>query len=503
MNLYHDTCVGTGKRIITGFDPTRGLKVADVDYWESDAWSPLSYGIDYDPTRSFFEQVAELLFKVPLPNLAVIKSTMENSDFTNGTTDAKNCYLVFGMSRCEDCLFSLNLVDCKNVVDTVLAQQSELCFDCRSIIRCYDLKFSQDCNQCANSAFLSNCQSCNDCFMCVNLTNKRYCFRNKQLTKADYNQALSEIDLGSYSTVSRLKQEFELFAADFPIKYYKGRNNEHSSGNYLNNTKHCINSYFIGHTEEVEHSIWVNRVKSSAFHCMYGEGAELIYNTVTTGDNAYNIKFCVECWKDVSNLEYCIYTCHGASNCFGCVGMRRGSYCVLNKQYSKDDYFRLVAAIKQQMRQTGEYGRFFPQSMSLNAYNLSEGDLFLPLSKQEALTAGFLWSDQPDNAAPIAPVLVADSITELSDAVLEGELVCITTGKRFRINKTELEFYRRLQLPLPRVHPIERVRINSAFLRIHPLRAANCHTCATAITTTYDTAARQVLCESCYQQSVI
>jgi len=75
--LWHRTCDSSGRQVLSMVRPDEERIVFDVDIWESDSWDPLDYGRDVDFSRPFFEQFAELLRVVPMPNLAVIKSSMQ------------------------------------------------------------------------------------------------------------------------------------------------------------------------------------------------------------------------------------------------------------------------------------------------------------------------------------------------------------------------------------------------------------------------------------------
>ena len=72
----------------------------------------------------------------------------------------------------------------------------------------------------------------------------------------------------------------------------------------------------------------------------YGVNVELGYECAMTGTNSYNVHFCYLCLWQVADLLYCIET-YSSKDCFGCVGLKKNQYCILNKQYSKDEYFDL------------------------------------------------------------------------------------------------------------------------------------------------------------------
>lgn len=499
VHLYRTVCSFSQKRIFSGIPPEKNFNVYDVDVWESDQWSGLDYGVDYDFSRPFFEQIAQLFKRVPIPNLSVVKSTMENCDYANGITSAKNSYLLFAASRCEDCFFSRMVNDSKNMIDCVMCMFSELCYDCRDVMNCYHLKFSEHCHTCSDSYFLYNCHGCSNCYGCTNLMNKQYYFYNEKCSKEEYQRRVAAIDLGSHLVLQNERKKCEEFLQRFPMKFLFGKNNENSTGNFLNNTKNCHSSFFITEGEDLEHCVWVDGGESSFFYCMYGNKAKLMYNSVSCGDNAYNIKFSSECWPGAHDLEYCLYVGYGSSHCFGCVGLKKQSYCVLNKQYSKADYLELVGRIKAHMKSTGEYGQFFPATLSLYPYNKSEAIDFIPLTREEAISQGFQWVDEtPEDESP--SFTIPDHIDRVSDVILAEQLACTVSGRKYKIIKEELEFYRQQRLPLPRVAPLERVKIKSNVLNLGSLKEDRCGNCHNAILTVFDNSKNNVFCERCFQQ---
>ena len=67
-----------------------------------------------------------------------------------------------------------------------------------------------------------------------------------------------------------------------------------------------------------------------------------LFTSAILGIGTQNIKFCVLCQENVHDLEYSVFCLGGSENLFGCIGLRKKSYCVLNKQYSKEEYKILV-----------------------------------------------------------------------------------------------------------------------------------------------------------------
>src|SRR5687767_2461861 len=54
--LYKRKCDLTGEQIFSMYDDEAPFPVYETKAWYSDQWDPYQYGMDYDFSRSFFEQ---------------------------------------------------------------------------------------------------------------------------------------------------------------------------------------------------------------------------------------------------------------------------------------------------------------------------------------------------------------------------------------------------------------------------------------------------------------
>ncbi len=495
--LYNSKCDFSGQKVLSCVPPQSNRKIYEIETWESDRWDVSSYAQDYDFSRPFFEQFAQLVNKAPWPNLTVIRSSIENSDYCNGANHMRNCYLVFCAHTCEDCFFSKYINRCRSLFECCLCFDCELCFDSRNLANCYNLAFSENCSNCSDSAFLYNCSGCSNCFACVNMNNKQNYFLNQAYSPEEYARKIREVDLGSRRNLAAFSKKFEDFRKSYALRYLVGKRNEESTGNYLNNTRYCYDCFFVNDGEELENCIWVDGAKNSFFYTMWGERSELLYSVVSSGHNAFNLKFCSECWKGAQDLEYCMFTGYGSTNCFGCFGLKKRSYCILNKQYNKQQYHELVARVKAHMNFTGEYGKFFPTGYSPFYYNQSDVIEFFPLAKEQALKKGYAWLDE-EPAEYSSSYKVPDHISEVRDDILEQQLSCEVSKKKYKIIKAELEFYRANGLPIPRIAPFERLKRMGEMAQIKPLRHISCDDCGAEIKTMHS-GPQKIYCESCYQ----
>ena len=105
----------------------------------------------------------------------------------------------------------------------------------------------------------------------------------------------------------------------------------------------------------------------------------------------------------------------------------------------------------------GEWGEFFPASLSPFGYNETVAQEYYPLSRSEAISQGFNWSDYEAPFPKVEKIIPAsrlpDNIDDIPDDILAWAIECEVSKKPFRIIKQELEFYRKHHLPIPRRHP--------------------------------------------------
>jgi hypothetical protein len=113
-----------------------------------------------------------------------------------------------------------------------------------------------------------------------------------------------------------------------------------------------------------------------------------------------------------------------------------------------------------------KYGEFFPPEMSPFGYNTTQGQEYFPLTKETAETQGFKWrkpekksyditktsKDLPDTIGETKDGIVGEVIRCAHDEKGEHPFECASScSTAFRIIPMELQFYRRMKLPLPRL----------------------------------------------------
>lgn len=449
--------------------PDSGYKVYEKEVWLTDKWDPLEYGQEYDFSWPFFEQFNELLHKVPLKNLNVVNGV--RSDYSNNFTEPKNCYLCFNGNSSEDCMYSHGLTFCRDCADVSHLSKCETCYDSFWLTSC---TANVGCNNCENSFnmwFSKNCAGCSDCVGCVGLRKKQYHIFNQPYSKDEYRTKLKELNFGSYNQYQRVKMQAQEFWLRSPNKFLEGQHNTRVTGNYVSNSKDVTNSFLVREGENLKFCQYIQELPGSK-DCydwsVWGDNGQLMYECHGCGIGTQNVKFCLFTQEDSRDMEYSM-VCSGSSNLFGCVSLRKKQYCILNKQYSKEEYEKLVPKIREHMNsmpytdkkgRVYKYGEFFPTELSPVGYNESMAQEYFPLSKEEAIANGYKWRDTSDRnyKTTLKPENLPDHIKDVPDSIVEEVIGCAHEGKcnqlcvgAFRILPDELGFYRKLGVPLPRL----------------------------------------------------
>jgi hypothetical protein len=357
----------------------------------------------------------------------------------------------------------------------------------------------------------------------VGLKNKSYYIFNQPYSKEEYAKKLQEFNMGSRESFKKLYEKAQDLWMTFPHKYTHGIHNTDVAGDYINNSKNAKHCYRVIGAEDVKYcqNFTLGPAKDCYDNSNFGDGSELIYESLVAGNQASNIKFCSQCYSSVSNLQYSIY-CLGASNLFGCVGIRSKQYCILNKQYTKEEYEALVPKIIQHMNDVPyvdakgrvyKYGEFFPSEISPYRYNESAAHQeFWPLTKEEALEKGFSWREpeQRNYATTISSVDLPDNIADATDSILKEVIGCEHKGEcnhqcttAFKIIPLELEFYKKHTIPLPSLCPNCRHADRLTHRNPPKLWHRKCAKCSNEFETSYAPDRPEIVyCERCYQQEV-
>jgi len=495
--FYKRKCNASWENIISIYSPNKDYVIYKYDFWLSDKWNPLEYGMEYNEKKDFFEQLDILLHKVPRINL-IINHTMENSTYANYGWFSKNVYLSVWSFHSENILYSHYSIDCSWDVDGFLNIKWEHTYNCINTVNCYKTYYSINCENCNNSYFLYDCQNCENCFCCKNLKNKKYYYKNKPYSKDEYEKKIKK-------HLKNLNKFFDYFVNEFlPAKPYRNlyiTNSENSIWNFILNSKNCYNCYDINGVENCANIVSAGYNIKDCMDCFsMGQNVEKVYESIsiTNSNNIWFSNYII----NSSNLLYCDF-CTNCHNCIWCVWLKNKEYCILNKQYSPKEYYKLAEKILNHLVETKQWGEFLPPNLSPFGYNETVAQDYFSLSKSTAKRLNFKWEEYQAPSPKAEKILTKDDlekidISKIDQNILNYAIECEKSKLLFKLTKQELNFYKLHNLPIPTKHPkiryLERFHLKGK----KKLVKTHCAKCKKEIYTTENLKDSIVYCEKCF-----
>lgn len=496
--LYTRKCDLSGRQILSIYSSDKPYKVYDQAEWWSDKWDPMVYGREYDFNRSFFEQFRELYEEVPRVSLHTIN--VENSYYTGYTLNSKNCYLLFGGGEDEDVMFAKYVSFSKNCLDCLCLYSSEFCYQGVASDGCYGCRFFLNCRNCSESTMIEDCIGCKNCICCFGLRSKEYCILNQFVGKEKYLEFVKDYEYLTHTNIEFLRKKL----ADLKIKLPHVQSHiyasEDCSGDAIFNSKNCHFAYDVKNSEDCKflHNSPKCVGTYDAVYCA-PDGLQFCYNVCScVGTNLMIDYFVWYC----DNVFYSM-DCLNARDLFACVGIRNKRYCVLNKQYTKEAYEKLVAHIIEELQKAGQWGEFFPYELAPCDYNETVAMEYFPLKKEEALKLGARWHEDIVEKIEGEESKAPNDVREVDESIFEKVLKCELTGKKYKILPQEFKFYQKMKLPLPRRHPDQRHYDRLKLHDAHRLWERKCAKCSKNIQTIYLPESKNIVyCESCYLKEI-
>ncbi len=494
----------TGKPVICTVHPATGIKVLpDVEWFEKDF---IDTGRDYDVSQPFFEQWRELQLSVPMP--ATRNNIPPKNSIVFVSRGDEDSYFV-GASKSRRCIYSHISTDIEDSAEVYLSSNVQNSFNVVHSYRIHNSYYVRDSRDCMNSNFLFDCRNCEFCFGATNKRNKKYLWFNEQLTQEEWEKRKAEVDLGSRQELDKYVRQFQVLIGEQGI--WPENFNERCtdvSGEYLTGSTRVVDTYMAdeGCLDLYSCNITTGNSERCAFAGYPVWSTEVFYSG--TAVYSSNIKYGflnIHC----DNNEYCLL-CYNCENCFGCVGLQRKKFCIFNKEYPEDEYWRRVDELKCAMLDRGEYGEFFPIKYSPSYHAESGSPTWFHSTPEEAKQLGALDYD-PESEGAIGKDLVdasklrklselPDHVNDLSDDWIGVPLLDETANRRFAMIKPEVEFYRRMKVAPPKKHFIKRMEDLFFEANQGKFEQTKCVSCSKDITVAYNAGhtSRKIYCNDCY-----
>lgn len=274
----------------------------------------------------------------------------ENCQYGDIIVVSKNCFMCFNSSNLENCFYSYSSnrsYDCNGLM---FCADCNMCYECIDSARLYNCDFVEWSEGCTECKYCYDCKSCKNCIGCVGLYHKEFNIFNKEYTKEEYETKLHDI---KYWPEEKILKEFEKLKLAHPVCYMHQNKTENCYGDYLLNSKNC---YYCFDSKDCEDSFYITEalLEKGTTDCC---DCSPLVNTLTM---CYDIAFCGylnNCdhiyWCDyLADCEWCT-SLFNSKHCFGCVCTKNKDYCILNKQYEKAEYARLVKKHKKELLDAG------------------------------------------------------------------------------------------------------------------------------------------------------
>jgi len=507
--LYKRKCDLTGKTIISIYSPDSPYKIyAQNERW-SDNWDPMTYGRDFDFSKTFSEQFDELMKVVPKIALNSWNNN-ENSDYNNYIWNSKNCYLNFGIDNSENTLYSgksstikdsLEINNCANVENCAYLERSG---NSSNSFFVYTSIFMRD------TFFAKWCKDVDNWIFCLNISNKKYVYKNEEIWKEKFEEKYKDLKqkIKTNTWLQSLIAEYKKYLKIFPVLASETTGSENCYGALITSSKNCSFVYSLVGAQDCKYCYDSVEIEDCMDTDISGNWVHHILDSI----NCYgcsNIYFCEAIFENSRDIYYSSNCTNNSFNLFGCIWLKNKSYCILNKQYTKEEYEQLVPKIVEHMKSTWERGEFFSSNISPFGYNETIANEYFPTDRETALSQWFKWQDKeyPINVPEWTELVQAkdlpENIDDVTDDILKKAIVCEVSGKPFRIIELELDFYRKHWLPLPRKHPD--VRHFEALQDTTPrkLYLRTCDNCGKQVISVYPADSEfKVYCQDCYDKEI-
>ncbi len=274
-----------------------------------------------------------------LPKPPTHSLDLEDTEYAAYSYRLKHCYFCFDTVDSKNCLYCYDNARTSDCVDCDYCVECELLYQSVDTYQSYNSIYLDYCARIYDSFYCQDCFDSHDLFGCVHLKQKQYCIYNTQYTKIEYEKKIKE--LLTLPPDVHLKKIKEL-EGQHPLGPSFVSHSENSD--YGNQVHYCNNCYLCFDVARSENCAYMYDTfySKSSFDLTYCYKAELCYEC-SDSSKIYNCDF-VEWSSNCYDSSY-LYNCSDCHNCFGCAGLKQKKFCILNQQYSGEEYKRVIVQL--------------------------------------------------------------------------------------------------------------------------------------------------------------
>jgi len=438
---------------------------------------------DWDLIKNFWD-----LYK-SIPMYSLFQFKVENVDYTDNVYNSKSSYLSNGVIHdCENVLYSFYIkLSCTNIFNSFMVWDNcDNVFFGAWIIKSYNIFYSKNIYNSSNIWFSSNLTWCRECIFCDWLENASYCIANKKYKKEEYWEKKKEIlskKENFHNYYLKVKSEW-LWPQSINIKW-----------RFLPFCSDLENAFFSYNVHSWRNNIlmWSKDWNKDFYDCFawWSPKWDRYYGCCFIGTYSYDLYMCT----NIDSSSNCYYSnwltnCHF---CIWCVWLKNKSYCILNKQYSKEEWEKIAIKIFTQMEQDWILWDFFPWKLNPFYFNDTVANLIWWFTKEEVVKDWYMRRDEkvkvdipewiemirnsfqqenPLSQASFSEEKKVARIRSLDDFqwydedwnwYLDPEILNVVIVDKkwnyYRVIKMEYDFLMKYGLPLPSIHWLDRIKI--------------------------------------------
>lgn len=538
--LYKRKCDLTGGNVLSVYSNDYEWKVYNVSDYNSDKWDRVKYELEFNENENIKDTIGKFFNNVPKKATNLDSEIwMENCDYCNFWMNSKNCYMCQSPLMAENCYYSYTPLESKNVVDWYLMTYSENCYESIWSPKCYKLFYSQALQESSDCYFSYYLKNCKYCIWCVDLDWKEYHIFNEKVSKEEYEEKLKEI-FSSYKNVEKFKKEFEKFKTKFPLKATFSILSENCFWSWFQHSRNLIECYDC---IDLENSLYCSLAWNWTSNIVDTYAVWLnsthVYDSIWISWSHKSAFWFFSSVKD----SYYFSDSRYVNNSLFISWLRNKEYCIFNKQYTKKEYNKLVPEIIKKMEEEWFWGAFFPTEFSPFPYNDTIANYYYPIEKvvyldenknvlkqeindenwegivyvlesdkfiseaildfgwEEKIKIKWRTKENEINIPEWIEILKSENLPEIfevEDSILNKVIICEQSKRPFRLIKQELEFYKKYNIPLPRLHPDVRFKNRLAKRAKFDLFLRDCSVCGKEVLSAWNK--ESIICEECYDK---
>lgn len=287
--------------------------------------------------QEFIEAYKKL--RLSIPRWPDHKLQAENVDWGDYVYYTKNAFFCFEDAYCEDIIFLFDSYKAKDCYDGDYIIQSEGCYDSVDTLECFNCTYLIFCERLYDSHFCWDCRDSNNLFGCIHLQYKEYCVFNRQYTKEEYLKKVEELKKRPYE---ENLADMRKLALQFPVTTTIMARCENSD--YCNQVFNSENLYLCFDSAHSEDSAYLYDAHHNkyCFDMTQSHWSEFCYENTDCDhlNSCYDMRDC-DHMSDSAFSEYC----SNSNHLFGCIALKNQQYCILNKQYTSEEYDKQVQEI--------------------------------------------------------------------------------------------------------------------------------------------------------------